>query len=256
LIALAAAAIGGITGMGGGVLIKPVLDLLNGFDTQTINILSTASVFAMAVVSVTNQFRMETKIKISAALSLGFGSVAGGFTGQQVLILILRGLESEAGIVITQNIMLAVIILLSVFFIINKSRINTKNFTGIFYFTAAGVILGAVSSFLGIGGGPINVAFLMYFFSFDIKSSVIYSIITILFAQASKLMTIGLNGGFAGHDLKVMPFMIAGALLGGFIGSVLNKRLPEKKVELLYILIQLVVMLLALLNVFGYWLVF
>jgi uncharacterized membrane protein YfcA len=96
----------------------------------------------------------------------------------------------------------------------------------------------------------------MYFFSFDIKISVIYSIIMILFAQSSKLITIASGGGFTGQGLNLMPFMIAGAVLGGFIGSLLNKKMPEKKVELLYISAQFIVMLLALLNVFRHWVIF
>ena len=37
LIAIGATTVGSLTGMGGGVIIKPLMDVLHGFDVQTIN---------------------------------------------------------------------------------------------------------------------------------------------------------------------------------------------------------------------------
>ena len=52
LIAICATTVGSLTGMGGGVIIKPLMDVLHGFDVQTIGVLSAITVFAMSVVSV------------------------------------------------------------------------------------------------------------------------------------------------------------------------------------------------------------
>ncbi|WP_062320313.1 hypothetical protein [Halolactibacillus sp. JCM 19043] len=51
LVALVATLLGSLAGLGGGVIIKPILDLLGDFDLATISILSSVTVLSMAVVS-------------------------------------------------------------------------------------------------------------------------------------------------------------------------------------------------------------
>lgn len=51
LIALLATTAGAMTGMGGGVIIKPLLDLLGDYDAATIGVLSALTVFVMSLVS-------------------------------------------------------------------------------------------------------------------------------------------------------------------------------------------------------------
>lgn len=55
LIAIGATTVGSLTGMGGGVIIKPLMDVLHGFDVQTIGVLSSLTVFSMSVVSIGKQ---------------------------------------------------------------------------------------------------------------------------------------------------------------------------------------------------------
>lgn len=121
--------------------------------------------------------------------------------------------------------------------------------TGMIASGLTGVFLGFLSSFLGIGGGPINVALLIFVFAFNTKTATVYSIITILFAQISKLISVGVATGFAVYDLSKIPVMIIGAILGGFIGSWLNKKLPEKTVEICFNGVQVIVLGFCIFNV-------
>lgn len=57
IIGLIATLIGSLAGLGGGIIIKPMLDLLGHFDVATITILSAATVFAMSIVSLTNYIK-------------------------------------------------------------------------------------------------------------------------------------------------------------------------------------------------------
>ena len=92
----------------------------------------------------------------------------------------------------------------------------------------AGGFLGVCSSFLGIGGGPINVALIIYLFSYDTKTATICSLVTILLAQVSKLCSVAFTTGFAVYDLSIAPVMVIGAVAGGFLGASLNKYFSEK----------------------------
>ena len=55
LVAILATTIGATAGLGGGVVIKPVLDSINTFTLPTVNLLSSATIFIMAVVSIIKQ---------------------------------------------------------------------------------------------------------------------------------------------------------------------------------------------------------
>ena len=45
LLSLVATTIGSLTGMGGGVIIKPLMDVLGDYDVQTIGVVSSITVF-------------------------------------------------------------------------------------------------------------------------------------------------------------------------------------------------------------------
>jgi uncharacterized membrane protein YfcA len=92
------------------------------------------------------------------------------------------------------------------------------------------------------------VAFL-YLFKFDIKIAGISSLVSILFSQSAKLLTITFTEGFAGYDLNVLPFMVAAAILGAQLGVMLNKHLSNKGVERLFIGTLWFIFVIAIVNV-------
>ena len=49
ILALLATTVGSLTGMGGGVIIKPLMDVFGGYDVQTIGVISSITVFTMAI---------------------------------------------------------------------------------------------------------------------------------------------------------------------------------------------------------------
>ena len=230
LIAIGATTVGSLTGMGGGVIIKPLMDVLHGFDVQTIGVLSSLTVFSMSVVSIGKQMLARTKIPFGTAIPLALGSVAGGLAGEKLLQVIVDALRANSAVTVVQNVVLSLLILAVFLYMKNKSRIPSRELRGVVVSLLVGVFLGVCSSFLGIGGGPINVALIIYLFSFDTKTATVCSLVTILFAQISKLTTVALTTGFGVFDLSIAPVMIVGAIAGGFIGASLNKKCSEAAV--------------------------
>jgi uncharacterized protein len=249
LIAILSTTIGAMTGMGGGVIIKPVLDMLNDFPVETVSVLSSVTVFSMALVSIGKQIYSKTKISFTICLPLAIGSVAGGYIGQVILAAIIEYFRLNKTILVIQNILLAVLILGVFIYMKMKHKIKSLSLRGIIPSIIVGIFLGICSSFLGIGGGPINVCLIIFVFSFDTKSAAVSSIITILFAQVAKLSTIILTTGFGSFDLSMLPAMIVGAVGGGYWGSVLNRRFSEKTVEKCFNIVQFAVFILACRNI-------
>lgn len=249
LIAIGATTAGAITGMGGGVIIKPLLDILGDYDVSTIGLLSSMAVFTMSSVSIGKQISQKIRIRYPIAIPIALGSVAGGFIGQKLLEIVVNGIPANGMIVIMQNAILGLLILGVFIYMRYKDRVRTLGLSGLFPSVLTGIILGILSSFLGIGGGPFNVAIIMFMFSFDIKTATVCSIITILFAQVSKLVSVALTTGFHGFDLSTLPFILVGAVAGGYIGTVINKAVPDSKVELCFNGVQVLVLAIAVLNI-------
>lgn len=249
LIAVLATTVGAITGIGGGIIIKPVLDVLGHYDVETIGFLSAVTVLAMSLVAVGRQLLRGMKINGSIALPLTGGSVLGGIIGQAVLRAILAATQADSAVTALQNAVLALLILAVHLYMRNREQMKSPMLTSLLPAFFAGIFLGVTSSFLGIGGGPINVALILFLFSFDMKTAAVCSLFTVLFAQVSKLASILVSTGFGGFPTAMLPPMVIGAVAGGFIGTELNKRLPEKMVERCFNGIQLFVFLIALLNI-------
>ena len=70
LIAIGATTVGSLTGMGGGVIIKPLMDVLHHFDVETIGVLSSITVFSMSIVSIGKQILAKTQIPFQIAITL------------------------------------------------------------------------------------------------------------------------------------------------------------------------------------------
>lgn len=85
-----------------------------------------------------------------------------------------------------------------------KNRLPHFQVTNLFWALMTGVLLGAVSAYLGIGGGPFNVAVLCMFFAMDIKEAAAGSIFIILFSQLSNLISIAVVGGFGSYDYGIL----------------------------------------------------
>ncbi len=251
LTAIAATSAGGLTGMGGGVIIKPVLDLLGDFPPATIGVMSSFTVLVMSIVSTWKNFKNGVDIKAATAVTVALGSVTGGLAGQKAFAALALAASSDITVVRTQNIILFAVVTVILIYMKNKERIPSKHLSGAAPVFLSGLALGVLSSFLGIGGGPMNVALFIYLFSYSTKSAAACSLITILFAQFSKLTLAAAAGDFAGVDWTLLIPMAVGAVAGGFIAGSVSKRVTDKFVDKAFNVIQVVVMVICVVNIIG-----
>ncbi|MCM1115656.1 MAG: sulfite exporter TauE/SafE family protein [Clostridium sp.] len=230
IIILLACTIGALSGIGGGVIIKPVLDFFGFHTVEIVGFIATCSVFAMSVSSSIKQIRAKTKINPKIVLLIAIGSIVGSIIGNTIFDTIFDKFNSDIvkGI---QSIILALFLVFVIIYI-NKKNAKSWKLTNPVLIIFSGLFLGLISAFLGIGGGPINMAFLVMLFSFSVKESTVYSIAIIIFSKMSQLITIFINNQFKPY-LEYYPIIIVAivaALLGGVIGAKLNKKLSNKTI--------------------------
>ena len=85
LVSFLASTAGAIRGIGGGVVIKPVLDLAQMGDASTINFLSGCTVFSMSLYSVCMSLRSsDSEVDMSTGGPLALGAAIGGIIGKEL----------------------------------------------------------------------------------------------------------------------------------------------------------------------------
>lgn len=252
LIGLVASTIGAVAGLGGGVIIKPVLDLLGQYDVSTIGVLSSSTVFSMAVVSLIKAKHSGIKIKGKTSLIIAFASIFGGIIGRNLFNYLITYLQNDAFVSFLQAGILAILMIIIFMFVRFEHMIKTFEVQSNLLISSAGLGLGVLSSFLGIGGGPLNIAILRFMFSMNAKDTMINSIFIIFFSQLSNLLTIGFTTGFGSYDMSMVGYMIIGGILGGFLGIILADKYSDRQIEAIFSTLLNVILFVNIYNMIRY----
>lgn len=248
IIIFIACTVGAIVGIGGGVIIKPMLDLIGQHSVEVVGFISTCAVFAMSISSSVKHITAKTEFNKKIVLLVSFGSIFGGIIGNEIFDYAFEKFNTD----IIKGIQAVIIALFIIFVII---YVNTKNVKSLkiknpILIVLTGLLLGLMSAFLGIGGGPINTAFLVLLFSFTVKESAVYSVAIIFFSQLSQLITIFINNQFEPYK-EYTPLILSAmavSVIGGIIGSKLNRKLSDKTVTTIF---SVVLSIVAVINIYN-----
>jgi len=217
---------GAFVGLGGGVIIKPMLDLIGHDTVAAVNFISACAVFSMSISSTIKHIKTKTKIDFKFIAILSTGSVIGGICGPYLFDYMLSVFNNDM-LKKIQGLILGALLVLSVIYINIKNRksFQVKNPAAIVF---VGLALGFIASFLGVGGGPINVAFLVLFFSMNMKEAAVYSVGTIFFSQLSTIPQ---------FEPVVLIVAVVCAVAGGIIGAKMNKKSNEKVIKTVFTIV-------------------
>lgn len=251
-VGIIATTFGSLAGLGGGVIIKPVLDLLGHYDVGTISILSAATVFSMAVVSLVNSRKTEVNVNVPQSLTLAIGSIIGGIIGKLSFNEIVNAIGISDLVTVIQSVMIASLMVAIYIFVRYSHQLKSFYVQNVIIIIIMGFILGLIAAFLGIGGGPFNVAILTLFFSMSPKESALNSIFIIFFSQISALLFTALTTGFAQYDLSMLGYMIVGGILGGYLGSQISKRISNLIVTKIFTVGLVGIIFISLFNIARY----
>lgn len=240
-----ACVVGAICGIGGGVIIKPVLDAAGMMDLASINFLSGCTVLSMTAYSVgRSMLEGDSHLELRISAPLALGAAVGGILGK-ILFQALRAQSTDPDIVgAVQAFCLLLLTAATLLYTVEKSKICTHRMESRVICLLVGFLLGLLSSFLGIGGGPINLVVLFYFFSMDTKTAAENSLYIILFSQIASLLYSFATGSVPPVSVSVLTLMVAGGICGGICGRSVNRRMTARSVDRLFI--ALMVMMIAL----------
>lgn len=252
-ISLLATLLGAISGIGGGVIIKPVMDAISGLPVVQISFLSGCTVLAMSLVTLLRSFGDSVKVEPRRGTLLALGGAVGGVGGKWLFDKALQLLGSSGAVVgLSQNVVMVLLTGGVLVYMLCRKRIKTREVQSGIACVCIGLTLGVVSSFLGIGGGPINLMVLYYFFSMDTKSAALHSLYIILFSQIASLASTVLSGRVPAVELPLLCVMVVCGIAGGFAGRSLNKKMDNRQVDRLFYCILVVIIGISCYNLWHY----
>ncbi len=196
--------------------------------------------------------KKDSQIDMRIGTPLAIGAAIGGLIGKDTFQFIASLFSDANRVGAVQAGCLAVITLGTLIYTIKKDSIRTYNIKNIAACLAIGGVLGFLSSFLGIGGGPINLVVLYFFFSMTTKMAAQNSLYIILFSQAASFLRTVLGGTAPKTDIVLLIGMVICGILGGVAGRAINKKLDEKAVDKLFIALMALIILINIYNVYKY----
>ncbi len=249
--AFAACVVGKLCGMGGGVIIKPVLDAFGILSVGTINFLAGCTVLGMTCWSVGKAAIHGTAdIDFRRSTSLALGAALGGVLGKRLYTLVAANLADANMAGGVQACILFAATFGTLIYTLQKERIAAHRVSSGIICCGIGLVLGILGAFLGIGGGPFNMAVLYYFFAMPTKIAAQNSLYIILFSQAAGLLQMLLTRQIPPFSISVLTGMVLCGVAGSEIGEVINRKLTDHIVTRLF---ECSMALILCVNLYNMW---
>lgn len=248
MVCLFASTIGGICGIGGGVIIKPVLDAMGIMSVSAISFLAGAEALSMSVISVYRR-RKQKQVEWKKSSFLAFGAIIGGILGNILFRSIKDAAGQDALVGMIQAILLGIVTFLTLIYNVKlRKKWPSYHVDKPASCLLIGMIMGVLSAFLGIGGGPINLAILFFAFSMDTKKAAANSLYIIMCSQAANMATYLVSGQLPEFPIYYLPIIVASGFLGGLVGTYINKKITSRTTDRLFSGLMLLIVLICVYN--------
>ena len=248
LISFLASSVGAVCGIGGGIITKPVLDATGIMGVGEVSFLSGCTVLAMSAISVYKSVRKRRLTDLKTTTPLAIGAAVGGIVGKQIFEIIYQAVPDKDIVGMVQSALFFLTTAGTLFYHVKENKIRTYHNKNIPICVLIGLFLGLVSSFLGVGGGPINIVILGFFFSLGIKEAAAGSLYVILFSQSASFLNSVITNTIPDVNPFYLLFMIAGGVAGGLLGNRINAIIEPNKVRKLFLFLMIIVILISVYN--------
>lgn len=230
----------GLTGVGGGVLIIPILQVIFGF--ETVMAVGTASIISSIVKANAGLSHIFAgNIDWKALRWMLIGALPAAYLTTESIIYLYRIPSLADTINYVMELAIIIIMLLSIYSIFikfkNSDRVTTTRTHSNTLAVTAGATCGTILGSTGVGGGVMLLPAFNTLLGVTIKKSVGSSLILALIL--SSLTAINFSKG-GQSDLTTALLMSAGAFIGVPIAMRMLKRFEDKQIYILTILIILI----------------
>jgi len=222
-LGFAAGILGSMIGLGGGIIVVPILTFL-GFPPTVAASNSLFAALSNAVAS-TITYSKQKRIEFSLGLKLGLLTIPGTILGA----VISSDISSEIF-----KILFGIILIFSSVYIFLRKKLETKekilSKQMIIFAIGASFFAGIISSFFGIGGGIIFVPLMVVGMGMAMKRAAPTSQLILLFASFSGVVVHSVLGH---RDFLQAGLLAIGSFFGGLVGARLSLDVKERYLQIL-----------------------
>jgi uncharacterized membrane protein YfcA len=252
IVGVSAGVLSGMFGIGGGIVIVPVLVAFFGYGfTEAVATSLAALLMPVAIFAVIAYYRAG-KLRLSISAIIAFGLIFGGLAGAE--------LAQRLDVSIVERLY-GLFLLYAGWRFVEPRKWLAEYRSGVapaappqtetpqvawYWILLLGLGAGVVSGMFGVGGGIVIVPALVTFLHFDQKLAVGTSLGALLLPVGAGAVYSYYQAGVL--DLQAAVFVALGLVVGAFIGAKIALGLPEKTVKRLYGLFLFVIALRFLLQ--------
>ena len=222
-LGFAAGLLGSMIGLGGGIIVVPILTFL-GFPPTAAASNSLFAALSNAIAS-TVSYSRQKRIEYPLGLKLGLLSVPGTVFGA----IISTDVAPDVF-----KILFGFVLIASSVYIFLRKKIETKekriSKQMIIFIIGASFFAGIISSFFGIGGGIIFVPLMVVGMGMAMKKAAPTSQMILLFASLSGVIVHSLLGH---PDFLQAGLLAIGSFIGGLVGARLSLDIRERYLQIL-----------------------
>ena len=230
LLGFAAGVLGSMIGLGGGIIVVPVLTFF-GFPPTAAASNSLFAALSNATAS-TISYSRQKRIDYSLGIKLGLLSVPGTVLGAII---------SDDVAPDIFKILFGFVLIASAAYIFLRKKIETKEKTlskqMTVFAVGASFFAGIISSFFGIGGGIIFVPLMVVGMGMAMKKAAPTSQLILFFASLSGVVV----HSILGHpDFLQAGLLAVGSFFGGLVGARLSLHIRERYLQILVTVVILI----------------
>lgn len=230
LITLFACVLGTVCGMGGGIIIKPALDAAGVMSVSAVTFLSGCTVIAMSCWSIGKTLiKKEAVLDKNSTPFLAVGAALGGVAGKELFCLVCAQFADQNTAGGVQACLLLIATFVTLIYTVRKDKTAPRHVRSRAVALVIGLLLGLLGAFLGIGGGPFNVAVLCHFFSMPTKKATQNSLLIVLLSQLAATLQTLLKSGAPEFNTVLLLCMIAVAVAASEVGRQINRRIDNRQ---------------------------
>lgn len=222
-LGFAAGVLGSMIGLGGGIIVVPILTFF-GFPPTLAASNSLFAAFSNAIAS-TISYSRQKRIEYSLGLKLGLLSIPGTVLGAYI--------SSDVTPEIFKILFGFVLIASAVYIFLSKkieSREKNLSKQMIIFAVGASFFAGIISAFFGIGGGIIFVPLMVVGMGMAMKTAAPTSQLILIFASLSGVTAHTLLGH---SDFLQAGLLASGSFVGGLVGARLSVDIKERFLQIL-----------------------
>ena len=230
LLGFAAGVLGSMLGLGGGVIVVPVLTFL-GFSPTVAASNSLFAALSNAIAS-TASYSRQKRIEFSLGIKLGLLSIPGTVLGAVI------STDAAPGIF---KILFGLVLIASAAYVFLRKKLETgeKNLSKqmVVFAIGASFFAGIISAFFGIGGGIIFVPLMVAGMGMAMKKAAPTSQLILLFSSLSGVIV----HSILGHpDFLQAGFLAIGSFIGGLVGARLSVDIKDRYLQILVSVVILI----------------